>query len=61
MSEPNLDSVPPTPVTGSPPDATRARAGAEPAEAEPAAEETARELARRVLLQQEGPSGTSSP
>ena len=61
MSEPNLDSVPPTPVTGSPPDVTRAGAEAEPMEAEPEAEEAARELARRVLLQQEGPSGATRP
>ena len=58
MSEPNLDSVPPTPVTGSPPDVTSPEAAAE---AEPETEEAAREIARRVLLQQEGPPGASSP
>jgi hypothetical protein len=51
MSEPNLDSVPATPVTGNPPDLTEAEAAM--TEAKQKAEDLIRDIAN-LLAQQEG-------
>jgi hypothetical protein len=53
MSEPNLDSVPATPVAGHPPDLTEDAAEAAMTEAKQKAEDLIRDIAN-LLAQQEG-------
>ena len=53
MSEPNLDSVPATPVTGNPPDLTEDAAEATLTEGKQRTEELIQDIAK-VLAQQEG-------